>query len=350
MIAHFITSSDKFVPMLWDCEIIGHSVPSLDWSPQYNCRVITPTSKEHGLLLYQQRPMVLDWLLKFGKSHVYTAPEASGPWAMASIIDTCYYDCGLHIDDDDKTHRRAFLCLPGRSLVLPMQLAILKEIASIRRMIPTTYGVAQWTETDRFEGNELGVAWEWNHNPDETGFSIDDGLTLFTATIADDIFSARNTLTRRGHGPSTVATIWINFSQMANGDRCGLAAFRDESSSIGIERSEDSYAIVETESFGSISATIVIDQDSIWLWGTMDPQARGTKKGSFSYSIDGVIFMTMGSELNLNAGWKYFPGYRWGIFNHATQALGGSVLVTEFSQVQRAILSNGYFELSPDRT
>lgn len=65
----------------------------------------------------------------------------------------------------------------------------------------------------------------------------------------------------------------------------------------------------------------------------MDPQASGTKKGSFSYSIDGAISMPMGSEFNLNAEWEYFPRYRYGVFNHATQAIGGSILVTEFGQV-----------------
>ncbi|KAH6981254.1 hypothetical protein BKA56DRAFT_686353 [Ilyonectria sp. MPI-CAGE-AT-0026] len=110
--------------------------------------------------------------IKFGKSYVYSAPEASGPWAMASIIDACSYDCGLHIDDDDKMYvvygiNYIMIAelesmgfpkgLPGRSLLLPMELAILKEIASIRRMIPTTYSVARWTGTHRFKGNDSGL-------------------------------------------------------------------------------------------------------------------------------------------------------------------------------------------------
>jgi len=32
---------------------------------------------------------------------IYTAPSAAGPWTQVATIQTCYYDCGLLIDDDD---------------------------------------------------------------------------------------------------------------------------------------------------------------------------------------------------------------------------------------------------------
>ncbi|KAF7548777.1 hypothetical protein G7Z17_g6827 [Cylindrodendrum hubeiense] len=446
-------------------EIIGHSVPSLNWSPHYNMSGSNAYIKGTWASTLRYRPSNGLWYwigcIEFGKSYVYTAPEASGPWTMASVIDTCYYDCGLHIDDDDKMyvvygvndimiaelddeglsqvstqqvltapdeaghlegnrlykkdgtyyilndspdnqstyiwksdsiygewtskllgkyvsspvqgggspHQGSLIQTPnnnwyfmsftwaypaGRMPVLaPIEwgsdgFPILSTVdggwsSSYPNPLPEDGDVTPWTGTDRFEGNELGVAWEWNHNPDETRFNVDNGLTLFTTTVTEDLFNARNTLTRRGHGTYPVAIIAINLSQMTSGDRCGLAAFRDESASIGVERSGDSYEIVmregmklnkswETESLGRISATAAIYQDKIWLRGTMDFQASGTKKGSFSYSADGVTFTPMGSEFNLSSGWEFFPGYRWAIYNYATQALGGSILVTEFSQ------------------
>ena len=46
----------------------------------------------------------------------------------------------------------------------------------------------------------LGPQWEWNHNPDTTKFSTGPGgLTLNTATITFDLYSARNTLSHRIH-------------------------------------------------------------------------------------------------------------------------------------------------------
>jgi len=34
--------------------------------------------------------------------------------------------------------------------------------------------------------------------------------------------------------------------------------------------------------------------------------------------------------LTLNNSWEFFMGYRFGIFNYATQALGGAVTVRSF--------------------
>jgi hypothetical protein len=43
-----------------------------------------------------------------------------------------------------------------------------------------------------------------------------------------------------------------------------------------------------------------------------------------------VNFTSLGSGFTLKNEWQFFMGYRFGIFNHATQALGGSVAVSRF--------------------
>ncbi|TDZ49624.1 Non-reducing end alpha-L-arabinofuranosidase BoGH43B [Colletotrichum trifolii] len=80
-----------------------------------------------------------------------------------------------------------------------------------------------WTRTYNFE-NELGPTWEWNHNPDVASYEVDNGLTLRTASVTNDIYSARNTLTHRLHGEFPRGTVEIDFSNAADGDRFGLAA------------------------------------------------------------------------------------------------------------------------------
>ena len=47
----------------------------------------------------------------------------------------------------------------------------------------------------------------------------------------------------------------------------------------------------------------------------------------FSYSTDGVTFTRLGPAFTLNNAWQFFMGYRFAIFNYATQALGGAVTV-----------------------
>ena len=79
--------------------------------------------------------------------------------------------------------------------------------------------------TDNFMS--LGPQYEWNHNPDPAAWSIapGGGLQLRTATVTDDFFMARNTLSHRILGPSSTATVRIDYSQMADGDQAGLVLF-----------------------------------------------------------------------------------------------------------------------------
>jgi beta-xylosidase len=90
-----------------------------------------------------------------------------------------------------------------------------------QRPLPPTTG------TDTFSGTSLGPAWEWNQIPDPTKFTVNNGLRLSTATVTTDLYQARNTLTHRIHGPNGVGTVVIDISNMADGDRAGLALFRD---------------------------------------------------------------------------------------------------------------------------
>ena len=203
-----------------------------------------------------------------------------------------------------------------------------------------------WTGTDSFSGNSLGVAWEWNHNPDETKYTVNDGLTLYTATVTTDLYHARNTLTHRLHGPQPVATIEMDISNMADGDRTGLVAFRDFSAYIGIWRSGSEYTVVNVQNMtqdannnwatisnGTVEASASVSKGKIWFRGNLDARANGTHLVSFSYSTDGSSFQPLGTAYSMNVDWEYFIGYRWGIFNFATATLGGSVSISSFTQV-----------------
>ncbi|KAF9872845.1 putative glycosyl hydrolase family 43 [Colletotrichum karsti] len=209
---------------------------------------------------------------------------------------------------------------------------------------PVTQKAVQSTlGTDAFAGSSLGPAWEWNHNPDTTKFKVNNGLTLSTATVTNDLYAARNTLTKRIHGPVGVGTVIIDFTSMADGDRAGLSLLRQDSAYIAVERSGSAYSIVmynglkmvsstwATASTGSQAASTPISQRRVWLRATADINPGAGKKGSFSYSLDGSTFVKFGSELTLNNEWPFFMGYRYGIFNFATKALGGSVKVESFT-------------------
>ncbi|OBT75798.1 hypothetical protein VF21_05587 [Pseudogymnoascus sp. 05NY08] len=206
--------------------------------------------------------------------------------------------------------------------------------------------------TDTFPGPSLGPEWEWNHNPDTTKFTVNNGLTLHTATVTPDLYAARNTLTHRILGPTSSGTILLDYSNTKDGDRAGLALLRDTSAWIGVQNNGGSFRVSmysgltmtstwATSSTGSEVAGAAVSGGKIWLRIYADIHPGASQQGTFYYSTDGTTFTRLGS-LTMNNAWQFFMGYRYAIFNHATKALGGYVSVSSF-----AMDSPGYTTSSP---
>ncbi|MEV4539208.1 family 43 glycosylhydrolase [Asanoa sp. NPDC049518] len=194
---------------------------------------------------------------------------------------------------------------------------------------------------DTFGSATLGHRWEWNHNPDNSRWSAGSGLRLQTATVTNDLYNARNTLTHRIQGPSSTATIELDYSTMANGDRAGLAMLRDSSAWIGVRRDNGATRVVMTNnltmnsswattSTGTEQAGAAVSGGRIWLRVNADIRPGSGRQARFSYSTDGSTYTSLGPAFTLNNAWQFFMGYRFAMFNYATQALGGAVTVRRF--------------------
>ncbi|MFI2271246.1 MULTISPECIES: RICIN domain-containing protein [Catenuloplanes] len=211
-----------------------------------------------------------------------------------------------------------------------------------RPAIATTRTVAPMTGTDTFTTGPLGPQYEWNHNPDTGRYSVGNGLRLQTATVTNDLYNARNTLTRRIQGPSSTATIELDYGGMANGDRAGLAMLRDSSAWIGVRKDNGATRVSMTSGLtmstngwtttgtGTEQAGATITGGRIWLRVTADIRPGAGRTATFSYSTNGTTFTTLGPAFTLNNNWQFFMGYRFGVFNYATSALGGAVTVNRF--------------------
>jgi beta-xylosidase len=197
------------------------------------------------------------------------------------------------------------------------------------------------TGVETFAGTTLGPQWEWNHNPDNNRWSVNNGLRLQTATVTNDLYNARNTLTHRIQGPTSTATIELDYSTMRDGDRTGLAMLRQSSAWIGVRRDNGSTRVVMTNGLSMDSnwnttgtgvevASAAVSGGRIWLRANADIRPGTGRQARFSYSTDGINFVSLGPAFTLNNEWQFFMGYRFGIFNYATQALGGSVTVRRF--------------------
>ncbi|THV07596.1 Arabinanase/levansucrase/invertase [Dendrothele bispora CBS 962.96] len=450
-------------------EYIGHSVPRLDFGDaKYD--LDGGNAYIRGLwastLRFRPSNAKYYWIgcIDFSKTYIYTADDVQGEWTQASVIDNCYYDCGLLVDDDDKL----YVVYGGGNNVSVAQLSedglsevsnqvvytsdigregnrfykrdgnyyIITDVpATTEFVLKSTTGPfgpyerqtlvdnsispivgagpphkgalidtadGQWfymAFTDSYPGgrvpilapiswdddgwptinlpnNEWGVSypyplpehplpslpgianftsvgleWEWNHNPDNSAWSLDDGLALNTATVTTDLYSAKNTITHRILGPKSNGTVLLDVSRMTDGDRAGISMLRDISAFIMVKQtgSTKELAMVNgvnlnattgattgwlTVSEGSEIATAPFSGDQIWLRVTADiaPAPGGSTSATFSYSTDGSVFTDLGNILDLNRNWEFFMGYRFGIFNFASVALGGSVTVKSFEQ------------------
>jgi beta-xylosidase len=194
--------------------------------------------------------------------------------------------------------------------------------------------------TDKFIGSNLGPQWEWNHNPDNSKWSIDNGLTLQVASVTNDLYSAKNTLTHRIRGPKSSATIQFSTSSIKAGGRAGLALLRDSSAWIGIVNNDGETHVGVTTgmqmdsdwntiSTGEEIASVRFNGDQVWLRATADIEPT-VATGQFAYSFDGITFTDLGGALGMNSSWEFFMGYRYGIFNFATTEIDGSITVSQF--------------------
>jgi hypothetical protein len=128
---------------------------------------------------------------------------------------------------------------------------------------------------------------------------------------------------------------------MANGDRAGLAMLRDSSAWIGVRRDNGATRVVmtngltmnsswQTTGTGTEQASAAVSGGRIWLRVNADIRPGTGRQARFSYSTDGTNFVSLGPAFTLNNAWQFFMGYRFGIFNYATSALGGAVAVSRF--------------------
>lgn len=206
---------------------------------------------------------------------------------------------------------------------------------------PHEPGAAQGRNTSWICHALINPRWEWNHNPDNTKWSVDNGLTLRTATVTDDLYWARNTLTHRIQGPTSTATVQLDHSTRRDGDRAGLALLRDSSAWIGVKRDGAGTRVSmvngpamdgnwNTTGTGTEVASAPVSGGRIWLRASADIRPGTPRPGTFSYSTDGTHFTRLGPAFSMGNDWRFFMGYRFALFNHATQALGGAVRVQRF--------------------
>jgi beta-xylosidase len=190
-------------------------------------------------------------------------------------------------------------------------------------------GIVTSDNFNRKKGDRpLPLAWQWNHNPDNTHWSLTDrtGFLRITTGRADTSFYlVKNLLTQRTIGPACSGSTMVDVSKMKEGDFAGLTLLQRKYGQVGvrIENGVRSVVMVSTGSGKPVeSGRVSVSQNTIYLKAEYDFRNL-TDTAFFLYSLDGKSWISIGSALKMSYTLPHFMGYRFGLFNYATKEPGG---------------------------
>lgn len=178
--------------------------------------------------------------------------------------------------------------------------------------------------TDEFNTARLGLQWQWNHNPDPSRWSLAarKGYMRLTASKADDIKNARNTLTQRVQGPLSTATTEMDLAGLRDGNVAGMGIFEFPYAYIAVEQRDGARRLVMCNDGKEIDAfPLPAGQQTLWIRVFATDRDF---KANFFYSLDGSTFHPFGNVLQMGLGLPWTAN-RFALFNFSTteQGVGG---------------------------
>jgi len=186
--------------------------------------------------------------------------------------------------------------------------------------------------SDEFNGgtSQLGLQWQWNHNPDNRYWSLTQRpgfLRLTTGRVDNNFEQVRNMLTQRTFGPVCSGTVAVDVSGMNDGDVAGLAALQKHYGVVGVKMTGTvkSIIMISAESESPVElASVPLTKKTVYLKVDCNFENRNDK-AYFYYSLDGKSWTVIGKPLQMAYSLSHFVGYRFALFNYSTKSVGGFV-------------------------
>ena len=176
--------------------------------------------------------------------------------------------------------------------------------------------------SDDFDSPTLGFQWHWNHNPDDSRWSLTvrPGHLRLVSAPAQDLLHARNTLTQKIVGPSSEATTLLDWSGMRDGDIAGICIQNIPCAFLGLEIRNGKPCLV-ADCNGTEDAVLELPSTEPALQLRIEATASG--EALFSWSIDGEKFHLIGEPFVMEFTVKTFLGNKFGLFCFNKQGTGG---------------------------
>lgn len=174
----------------------------------------------------------------------------------------------------------------------------------------------------------LPLVWQWNHNPDNKLWSLSERkgyLRLKTGRLDTSFFLARNTLTQRTIGPECTGSTALDVSKMKEGDFAGLCLLQKNYGLVGVKviNGKKSIVMINAGSGKPMeTAPIPFTGKKVFFKAACNFLDK-KDVANFFYSLDGKTWNPIGEQLKMSYTLPHFMGYRFGLFNYATQQVGG---------------------------
>ena len=194
---------------------------------------------------------------------------------------------------------------------------------------------------DYSEGEPLHRAWQWNHIPDNSLWSVTERpgwLRLKTGRIAPNVTLAKNSLGQRTMGPVCEGAVKLDVSGLREGDYAGIVAMQSNYGFLAVTREGGENYIVmltrsepERDAHGRIrggDSKPGIERERVKLDGDT---AELMIRCNFADNIDvaefffrrGGEWVKIGCDLQMLYTLDHFMGYRFELSCFATKESGG---------------------------
>jgi beta-xylosidase len=181
--------------------------------------------------------------------------------------------------------------------------------------------ICQPATSDEFDSPTLGLQWQWNHNPDNSRWSLTErpGFLRLHPTMATNFWLARNTLTQKGQGPWSRGEVKFDLHGLKPGDICGFGTLGKFNGHMAVHCGDDGKRFLSMnviEDAGTNETRVAnepIQAAEVFLRTDLDFLRN---KGTCSYSLDDKQWKNLGGQFNLRFDWRTgtFQGEQFAIF------------------------------------
>ncbi len=275
---------------------------------------------------------------------VHRAEKLTGPWeARVALQDKCVAQGGIIDMPDGRWFAYLFRDYGsvGRiPYLVPVKWVDGWPVMGENGKVPETLdlpvnkslipGIVNNDEFTRKKGEPaLSLVWQWNHNPDNSLWSVTERpgyLRLKTARIDSLFLKSRNTLTQRTFGPVCSGTTLLDVSKLKDGDFAGLVALQRKFGVVGIKvvgKTKYVYMVSNKTDKPTELQSIPLTKNKIYLKIECDFRNQ-TDVARFFYSLDGKKWNVIGGSLKMEYTlMEHFMGYRFGLYNYSSKNPGG---------------------------